>query len=170
MFEVTNLINKSSSLVNELKQDHIFFNNCLLGEQKSEFIISEVKKIIKIHGLDNKTRKRDAVHKRYFIYFFLSRNLKLTLTDIGMLFKKDHSSVVHGIQKHELFTEANDFIYIDDTLDIRKTFDNNAFEKFITDKMENKLFNDTGKFKDNQICNIRELENTLNQLKELYQE
>lgn len=56
--------------------------------------------------ITSKTRKGDATKVRYFAYYMIRSETKLTLKAIGKLFSsRDHSSVLHGIQQVKSFND-----------------------------------------------------------------
>jgi len=168
MFEATKLISSINLLSNDLRQDYHFFENILSGNKREDFIVDEVQKIIIEHGLSAKTRKQDLVHKRFYISHFLYRKLRLTLVDIGVLFNQSHSTILHGVNKHELYTEIKDIKYITDTSDIKQAFEDKLFEKFIEEKLKSKVYDDTLKFNAKQVERINSLSKQLDELKTLY--
>ena len=84
------------------------------NEYKTEIangILPAVKQIIESEQLVKPNRTRHIAHQRYFIMWFLRRNTEMTLSQIGNLFKKDHSTVIHGIHYHDESIEINDEVY-----------------------------------------------------------
>ena len=73
--------------------------------------MSNVYEIIEKYNLTQKNRKQTIIYKRYFLYYQLQK-AKLSLSHIGLLFKKDHASVIHGIKMHKRFTKMKDAIYL----------------------------------------------------------
>lgn len=56
-------------------------------------------------------RKREIVNKRQVIIYILRKYFGWTLSHIGKMFKKDHSTVVHSVQVVEDLLEVNDAIF-----------------------------------------------------------
>lgn len=50
-------------------------------------------------------RHRDVVNARFQMMAILRNQLYYTFDHIGFLFKKDHSTVIHGIDKHSIYYE-----------------------------------------------------------------
>lgn len=63
--------------------------------------LKEIKKYIKAHKLDSKDRYRQMVDVRGVLYKYLRDKHKMTLTEIGNLFKRDHATVLHSIKRCE---------------------------------------------------------------------
>jgi len=72
--------------------------------------MTNVYQLIEKHNLKRKDRKQATIYKRYFLYSKLHA-ARLSLTHIGVLFDKDHATVIHGLKMHKLFTSQNDPIY-----------------------------------------------------------
>ena len=47
----------------------------------------------------SRRRSTDLVKARFFIMFYLRSELNLRVTEIGLLFEKDHTSVIHGVKR-----------------------------------------------------------------------
>lgn len=71
----------------------------------------QVIRLIEKYDLTKEDRHRDFLYPRYYLYWVCVEKLKMTLQATGQLFGKDHSSVIHGIKTHDMFTEADDSIY-----------------------------------------------------------
>jgi chromosomal replication initiation ATPase DnaA len=70
--------------------------------------------IIERDDLNTKSRSRHKTHKRYFLYKKM-REKGLSFEGIGNYFGRDHATVMHGINKHDLFSEQKDTVYLKDT-------------------------------------------------------
>jgi hypothetical protein len=70
--------------------------------------------LIKVFELKNKTRKREVIYKRYFIYNEL-RRAGLNLMQIGEIFDKHHSTIIHGITIHNDLLRFKDAFYLLET-------------------------------------------------------
>ena len=83
-------------------------------EYKKEDVIDylpHVKQIIEEEKLDKPNRRRDIVHQRFFLMWYLRENTSMTLTEIGKLFLKDHSTVIHAVDYHFNSIDINDSLY-----------------------------------------------------------
>lgn len=74
--------------------------------------IEAVKQVIKMYGIDVKKQTRELVYKRFATYTFLRDYTYLSLNAIGDIFEKDHTTVLNGMKQDEIFTSANDQIYL----------------------------------------------------------
>jgi hypothetical protein len=72
--------------------------------------IKELIKIAEAHGLQRKTRKRDIVYKRYYIFSEMRKGL--TFEQVGDMFGMNHSTVLYGVNQHELFMKQRDALYM----------------------------------------------------------
>jgi hypothetical protein len=76
---------------------------------KTELDIIDV--ICTVHQLEasdflSNLRHRDIVNARFQMMAILRNQLYYTFDHIGFIFKKDHSSVIHGIDKHSVYYEV----------------------------------------------------------------
>ena len=62
-------------------------------------------------------RERDYFTSRHLCFYFLRKYTNETLSAIGKLFNKDHTTVIHGIAK------INDFLEIRDRQTLRLVFE-----------------------------------------------
>ena len=67
--------------------------------------------LIQEHKLDSNSRKREKVHKRYYLMGVLYSMNCMTLTEIGESFKRDHATVIHGIKQHNKWWHMKDQLY-----------------------------------------------------------
>ena len=63
--------------------------------------IEQVKEYIESEGLNGRSREQFYVFRRHYLCYALYRTQELTLSEIGTLFNRDHSTVLHCIRKHE---------------------------------------------------------------------
>ena len=82
--------------------------------------LDKVKEIIEAEQLGSKTRIHSFAHKRYYIMNYLRTETNLSQTEIGkMLGGRDHSTVYHGVKKHNMFMDWKDKIYLRDIRTIK---------------------------------------------------
>lgn len=74
-------------------------------------VITKVHELILKHGLNTASRKQHLLYQRYYLYSVLSNRAKMSLVDIGKMFNKDHSTIIHGLKMHELLIDLNDITY-----------------------------------------------------------
>lgn len=71
--------------------------------------------------LKGKSRKRQYVDQRAYIYNILKSKTEMTLEEIGIFCgNKHHSTVLWGIKKHKEYTFTKDRIYIYNTKYLRE--------------------------------------------------
>lgn len=62
--------------------------------------LEEVKRYVKIHGLDRKTNKRVIVYQRFHLYKYMRDVLNLKYREITEVFNRNHSTVIKGYQAY----------------------------------------------------------------------
>ena len=62
---------------------------------------------LKNQNLDTKSRKRELVYQRFYIYKYLKEeNSHNSLAWIGQEFGRDHATVIHGLREYEKYKQA----------------------------------------------------------------
>jgi hypothetical protein len=74
-------------------------------------MIEKIKYMIELYNLCDKSRQRDLVYKRDYIFSELFK-LKFNLCEIGRMLDKDHVTVMHGLKVNSQF-QNYDKIYDD---------------------------------------------------------
>jgi hypothetical protein len=74
-------------------------------------MIEKIKYMIELHNLCDKSRQRELVYKRDYIFSELYK-LNINLTQIGRMLDKDHVTVMHGLKVNSQF-QNYDKIYDD---------------------------------------------------------
>lgn len=72
----------------------------------------DIKELIAEFKLDKPNRKREIVYKRYYLMNVLHCRSRLCLREIGELFNRDHSSVIHALKEHERWWSQLDEEYL----------------------------------------------------------
>jgi hypothetical protein len=80
-------------------------------EQSTNDFMSNVIEIIDRYKLKRNDRHQAIIYKRYYLYAQLHA-AKLSLSHIGLLFGKDHATVINGLKKHDWFMKSKDKIYL----------------------------------------------------------
>jgi hypothetical protein len=65
-------------------------------------MIEKIKYMIELHNLCDKSRQRELVYKRYYLFSELYK-LNINLTQIGKIMDKDHVTVMHGLKVDSQF-------------------------------------------------------------------
>lgn len=73
--------------------------------------MSNVYDIIEKYQLKRKDRRQSIIYKRYYLYHQLQK-AQLSLSHIGLLFNKDHATVIHGLKMHRMYMKSKDAIYL----------------------------------------------------------
>jgi hypothetical protein len=76
-----------------------------------EALRQQIVRLIEKHELKKEDRHRDYLYPRYFLMWVLVKKCRLSLQATGDHFDKDHSTVIHGIKMHDIFTDSRDSIY-----------------------------------------------------------
>jgi len=63
--------------------------------------LEQVKEYIETEELNGRSREQFNVFRRHYLCYALYRTRELTLSEIGRIFNRDHSTVLHSIRKHE---------------------------------------------------------------------
>jgi hypothetical protein len=82
--------------------------------------LAGVREYISYYRLDTKSRRRENVYKRDYLYKYLDNVLKMTLTEIGKEFNRDHATIIYGIKT---FNDLeNDKLFKSATREVRNIF------------------------------------------------
>lgn len=73
-------------------------------------IIQQIKDLILQDGLSSKSRQRDKVYKRCYLYSIL-REEGYSLTETGQLFNRSHATVINALSVHDAYYH-NDKVYM----------------------------------------------------------
>lgn len=112
-------------------------------------LIELVTRLIDKYDLKNKSRLQKYTYPRYYLFAVLKKNAYMPWVEIARLFERNHASVIHGYNMHEVFNETKDLGYKYFTAAIRDEI------KVNDDEMERDLTKD--------VLSLR----TFNQLKQL---
>lgn len=86
-------------------------------------MIQRIKEIIEEQGLNKKCRKRNLVHKRAYLFNFIRKH-GVCFREIGELFNLTHATIIHGCSMAELYEKNKDELYLLDTIELQKEFEN----------------------------------------------
>ena len=65
-------------------------------------MVEKIQQLIEQYDLASKSRERDKVYFRSYIYWLL-REDGWIMSDIGDLFNRDHATVINGLKVHEAY-------------------------------------------------------------------
>lgn len=95
-------------------------------------MLDKIKEWIERDGLDGPSQRVDLVYKRNYLFSILRENM--TLQQIGSLFNRHHSVVIHGLKQHEkMMSETYEYngmeikgnlAYLSVIKEYRKEYDN----------------------------------------------
>ena len=84
--------------------------------------LTSIHELIEKYGLLNKSRRRDVLFKRYYLYNEL-RTCGLSLSEIGRVFNKNHATILHGLSVHKDLTSYRDVDYVAETCALQAYLD-----------------------------------------------
>ena len=91
--------------------------------------IEQIKDIIKRYDLTIKNRSRRIVYQRMYIFYKLYR-LGFTLQEIGKIFNMNHSTILYGLKRHEMWCKKQDIIYLNTIVPLMNELeDDKAYEE-----------------------------------------
>ena len=70
-------------------------------------------------------KKRPQTYSRYYLYGLL-RDRGITYHEIGRLFRRNHSTIIHGTRQHDNFNGMEDQLYLELTDQLRSLFEPEA--------------------------------------------
>lgn len=107
-------------------------------------MIEKIQELISRDKLDSKSRERELVHKRIYL-FALMRSHGYKLQEIAAMFNRNHSTVIHGIRNYKLFKRKKDPLFSIDVMEymiIFETKDINLKRDIFEDLKSCKMFRD----------------------------
>jgi len=84
--------------------------------------LTSIHELIEKYGLLDKSRRRDVLFKRYYLYNEL-RTCGLSLSEIGRVFDKNHATILHGLRVHKDLTSYRDTDYLAETCALQAYLD-----------------------------------------------
>ena len=81
--------------------------------KKKQIMIDTILEMIESDNLKGKSRKRNLVHKRIYLYVILRKHGYI-LKEIGDMFNRSHATVIHGIDNYKLFEDLKDHLFYAD--------------------------------------------------------
>ncbi len=83
--------------------------------------MERLRRYIQEENLDTKSRKRELVYQRFYIYKYLKEeNSHNSLAWIGQEFGRDHATVIHGLREYEKYKD--DRLFLEYTKQVRELF------------------------------------------------
>ena len=103
---------------------------------ESNDFMSNVYDIIEKYKLTRRDRHQAIIYKRYYLYHQLHM-AKLSLSHIGLLFNKDHATVIHGLKMHKMYMKSKDAIYLHHVQPVIDDLDHKPQPRFLIDDIMN---------------------------------
>ncbi len=121
-------------------------------------LIDKVVYKIRKDKLKHKSRKREFINKRMYLYYLLKEH-DYSYTDIGKLFNKNHATIIHGCRQYRDLKNSKDVGLMNDLVEYYS-----FFEPYELKNIEFRIADDVG-----SANSLRELLRIKNRLKrELY--
>ena len=105
-----------------MRSNEIGNNEDLQRLKQKNMNIDKVKEYVEINGLNETSRKRELVFKRYYLFAYLTSN-GLTQEDIAVMFnKKEHSTISYGLDVHRNYVNQEDRVYMETVRELVNAF------------------------------------------------
>jgi hypothetical protein len=82
-------------------------------------LIEHVRELIDKYDLKNPCRIQKYTYPRYYLFAVLKQNARMPWVEIARMFEKNHSTVIHGLEVHDMLTKTKDLGYRYFTASIR---------------------------------------------------
>jgi hypothetical protein len=82
-------------------------------------LIEYVRELIEKYDLKNPCRLQKYTYPRYYLFAVLKQNARMPWVEIARMFEKNHSTVIHGLEVHDMLTKTKDLGYRYFTASIR---------------------------------------------------
>ena len=66
---------------------------------------------VKLKELYSRTRRAEVTNARYLLWWLLHKHTTMNKSQIGAEFKKDHSTVINGLNRFKDYIETEEIIY-----------------------------------------------------------
>jgi hypothetical protein len=86
------------------------------------YTIESIETYIDEHDLKSRSRKQEKLYPRYYLMVILQRHFKLSSLQIGSMFNRDHSSVLHAVNECENLLETKDKTFLRLISDVKEVF------------------------------------------------
>lgn len=128
---IKTLEKKQEELMQRLKDDYVLFvksrknlKSNIENKDKLDAVINLVGQL----GLTSNTRKRNVVIRRQIFMHIIYHNFNISMTEIGDIFNKDHSTVIHALKCVKNMSDMNDVYFISAKMEILKELDDVGVE------------------------------------------
>lgn len=82
-------------------------------------LIEHVRELIDKYDLKNPCRLQKYTYPRYYLFAVLKQDARMPWVEIARMFEKNHSTVIHGLEVHDILTKTKDLGYRYFTASIR---------------------------------------------------
>jgi hypothetical protein len=74
-------------------------------------LIEHVRELIDKYDLKNPCRLQKYTYPRYYLFAVLKQDARMPWVEIARMFEKNHSTVIHGLEVHDMLTKTKDLGY-----------------------------------------------------------
>lgn len=128
---IKTLEKNQDELMQRLEDDYVLFvksrrklKSNIENKDKLDTVISLVDRL----GLISNTRKRNVVIRRQIFMHIIYHNFNISITEIGNIFNKDHSTVIHALKCVKDMSDMNDMYFISSKMEVLKELDDAGIE------------------------------------------
>lgn len=102
--------------------------------------LEQILNYIKENGLDSKSRYQSNVYRRHYLINKLYKTGKFTTIHLGYIFKRDHSTIINSLRKHEELKQ--DKFYQNIVQEAANMFNDSQFD---IEKVKRNIYDDVAK-------------------------
>ena len=74
-------------------------------------LIEHVRELIDKYDLKNPCRLQKYTYPRYYLFAVLKQDARMPWVELARMFEKNHSTVIHGLEVHDMLTKTKDLGY-----------------------------------------------------------
>ena len=86
------------------------------------YLFTDIQDYIEVNELNVKSNKREKVYLRSYLYAYLRYEEDMSLTTIGKMFNKHHSTIIFGIKNYDNLEGYNDRAFKTITKELRESY------------------------------------------------
>ena len=86
------------------------------------YLFTDIQDYIEVNGLNVKSNKREKVYLRSYLYAYLRYEEDMSLTTIGKMFNKHHSTIIFGLKNYDNLEGYNDRAFKTITKELRESY------------------------------------------------
>lgn len=86
------------------------------------YLFTDIQDYIEVNELNVKSNKREKVYLRSYLYAYLRYEEDMSLTTIGKMFNKHHSTIIFGLKNYDNLEGYNDRAFKTITKELRESY------------------------------------------------